>query len=137
MSVGTTAEAFREVLLSNDFTQSSEREAFDSADGAGRLHKQFYIMGPRLTELLPAFRVSHLTWEMDIVFAWLPQSGDVDRGRFDAMDQVSELTELWGENTTIKGDGFNVLSANPEWIEELAAWAIPVVVVFRTSREWT
>ena len=132
---GQVGEAFRSVLLANNYRQSQEHEAFDT----GKAHRQFYLTGPRLGETAhPGSHWHDTVWE---VTAWVgyeprPASSDPDRGRFEIADWLDELLEAWGSDATIKLDEFSISTADPIWAEDDEFWAVEIAAQFRNRRSY-
>ena len=128
----TTAEAIREVLQAEGFSQSDTIEDFDAND-SGALHKEFFLRGPRLVDAEDVSGESHQKWEMEIQFAFAPATmGDVDQGRFDLADEVATLHQALATDTTIQNDEFAVLSSDPEWNPDADVWEVLLMVSWST-----
>lgn len=111
----TTAKAIRDVLLAQKFKPSQKIEDFDGTD-PGRMHKQFFFRGPRLTATLDVGQETHQEWELDIQVAWAPMGqGDVDMRRWDLADAVATLHTAMATDATILADEFEFQSSDPEW----------------------
>jgi len=128
----TTAEAIRDVMLSLKYGQSTTIEDFDTED-PGRLHKQFFLKGPRLVGTLDVSQETHQEWEMDIQFAYAPVvQGDPDRRRFDLADAVATIHSTLATNATILSDEFEMSSSDPEWNPDTDVWEVMMQVRFLT-----
>jgi len=129
------AEAVRDVLLANDYRQSSQPGAFDT-DLQGRLHRQFYLVGPELEQSDPTSGQIIQRWILGAFLAFQPSkgAGDVDRGQLDAADLVSELDELLQADSTIIDGASVVQSSSPEYDEDLKVWVVLFQVAFHVGR---
>lgn len=132
---GQVAEAFRSVLLANNYRQSTEYEAFDTRN----MHRQFYLTGPRMADTTHPGKYWHDSlWELTVMIGFVPRSAvsDPDRGRFEVVDWLDELLEAWGVDTTISADEFAVTTADPAWDEEHEFWAVEIAAQYRNRRSY-
>ena len=132
----TSAEAIRDVLLQNNYTQSLMLEDWDSEE-EWRAHKQFFLTGPSLTETEAVSQELHQTWEMGVHIAFAPITGpqDPDAFRFDVADAIATLQEAWHTNAVLRVDVFNLDSSEPEYNEDASRWEVHLSTVWITTRQ--
>lgn len=130
----TLAKIIRDTWISQGFTPSTAVEGFDT-DNSGRLHKQFFLTGPRAVETVEASREANVRWEMDVQFAWQPfKGGDADRFRFDLADAISDLHNAVMLAAITAGDHLSMASTDPAFNEDTKVWEVLVVHEFWTAR---
>jgi hypothetical protein len=133
----TTAKAIRDVMIAQKFKPSQMAEDFDGYD-PGKLHKQFFFRGPRLSATVDVGGESHQEWELDIQIAWAPMGqGDVDMRRWDLADAVATLHNAMATDSTVLSDEFEFQSSDPEWNEQTDVWEVLLQVRFLTYQAVT
>ena len=132
----TSAEAIRDVLLSNGYHQSLLPEDWDSKE-EWRADRQFYLTGPTLVETEAVSQELHQTWEMGVHISFAPVRGpqDPDAFRFDVADAIASLQEAWHTDTTLKADVFNLDSSEPEYNEDTSRWEVHLSTTWITTRQ--
>lgn len=128
-AIEVVCEAAVGVLLDNGYRLSTDPGQFTSTVA---LDRQFYVEGPRLANgLALAKRNWHdAQWELDfmIQFEGKPVTVDAHRGRFEAIQRVDELLELWGKDATLSADELSAEAADPEWDDENDLWVVPITL---------
>jgi hypothetical protein len=123
--------------MAQKYRPSQAIEGFDGND-PGRLHKQFFFRGPRLTGTADVSGESHQEWELDAQFAWAKMGqGDVDMSRWDIADAVATLHAALASDATIQADEFELLSSEPEWNEDTDVFEVLVQHRFLTYQAVT
>jgi len=130
----TLAKVIRETWISQGFKPSTAIEGFDTTTTT-RLHKQFFLTGPRAIETVEASREANVRWEMGVQFAWKPfDSGDADRFRFDLADAISDVHNALMLAAITASDHLSMVSTDPAFNEETKVWEVLVVHEFWTAR---
>ena len=127
-------EAFRNVLVDQDYRQSGRVEDFDESI---QLHHQFFLEGPEIAgELHAAAGLAITPWVMRARIAFEPRlhRSDPDKGRFEIATDLDGLVDAWTGDTTVHADVFTVASASPEWVDDPGFWVVLVEASFSHVR---
>lgn len=133
-TIEQSGKALVDEVLAAGYKMSSKAEAFDT-ELAARVDRQFFVLGPTLTDSRMITGKAYNEWRTTFMIAFRPKSvGERDRGRFEVPTEVERLQARWRANATINSDAWELSVADPQFNDEVEVWELELAVDLITTK---